>query len=243
MSRFLLDDSVQGRILKELPNLEGLFGSAFMNGPDWISMHFHPESPIPIAAVCLQDAFDTLFSARYALHEFFAHKIWYSEKKEPPDKEAADAYRLFYADDVTLRLYSAAEHLANAIISMMKISEDQLKKYRKGKISQQSIVGSFLAGEELNHPITKAVLKLHNSKEWCKTIGYRNRWVHEQPPTVAGLGIIYERRERWLRSKTDNFWHLPFGGGDQPEYTVDELLGFIQPASFHGSLYSHCSML
>jgi hypothetical protein len=233
MSRGLLDNSILFKISQELPDLENLSKAALSLSPDFISLKFSPESLIPVAAVCLEDTLHALSEARYALHECFAHQIWYKEKSEPPNEAAAVFFGRFYADDTALRLYSSGEHLANAIIFMLEISDRQLEPYRENRVSQQSIVGNFLVREEPNHPITKAVLRLPQSKEWRKTIEYRSTWVHEQPPTVKGLGIVYNRNKRWQLSKTGKSFALGIGGGDEPEYSsVDDLLRFIQPALF-----------
>jgi hypothetical protein len=238
MSRFLLDDSTLARISQELPDLQDLERVASSFAPDVISMSFPPESPIPVAAVCLQDATNTLFEARYALHELFAHRIWYREKIEPPNELAAMFFIRFYADDVASRLYSAGEHLANAIIFMLEIGEQHLKKYKNQRTSQQSAVGNFLKKEKPTHPITAMVLKLAQSKEWKNTVEYRNKCVHEQPPTVEGLEIIYKyrpykRQKRWRSSATGDYT-LELGSIDKPEYSsVDDLVRFVAPASFH----------
>ena len=230
MSGFVLDDSTRERIIQELPDVLAIQRKVQSVSPDFISIKFSPESAIPVALICLTDAVHTLAEARHALYELFAHRIWYEEKRDPPNEMVAVFFGRFYADDTALRLYSAGEHLANAIIFMLEINEKRFKRYKQRKISQQSAVGYFLKKEEPNHPITTAVLKLAKSKDWQKTIEYRNKWVHEQPPTVAGLGMIYERRKRWQRIETG--YQLTAGGGDKPEYSIDDLVGFIQPAFF-----------
>jgi len=165
MSRGLLDESTLAGVSKELPSLESLRATVSSLAPDFISTKFLSESTVPVAAVCLQDAVRTLFQARYALHEFFAHKIWYLEKKEPPDEVAAAFFCCFYADDIALRLYPAGEHLARAIIFMLEITEQQLESYRGSRISLQSAAGNFLIKEMPQHPITEAVRKLVKSQE------------------------------------------------------------------------------
>jgi hypothetical protein len=236
MSRFLLDESTLSRISQNLPNLRKLRMTVTGLVPDFISINFDPESTAPIAAVCLDDSTLTLSEARYALSECFAHRIWYGEKTEPPNEILAVFLGRFYADDAALRLYSAGEHLANAIVFMLEIGEPRLKQYKKHKISQQSAVGNFLAREEPHHPITKAVLQLNQSKEWQDTIDYRHKWVHEQPPTVNGLGTVYRREKRWQISEPSEggqTFMLGIGDGDKPEYSsVDDLIRFIQPALF-----------
>ena len=62
-----------------------------------------------------------------------------------------------------------------------------------------------------------------------ETIRYRDEWVHSQPWLVKGLGIVYKRGQRWKLSANKNNYELGFGG-DEPEYSLDDLLKFIQPA-------------
>jgi hypothetical protein len=62
---------------------------------------------------------------------------------------------------------------------------------------------------------------------------YRNNWVHGQPPTVKGLGLVWKRGNRW--QTIDYNGHTEqrlYGGtgGDPAEYSVDDLIGFMQPA-------------
>ena len=117
----------------------------------------------------------TVEQARYAFHEILAHRKWYLEKREVPDERAAISFSQFYADDIALRLYAVGEHLANAIVCMMEIKEQDLEPYRKkNRISLQVVVGHYLIHEHRHHPVTIAVLKLVKSRDWLKTINYRN---------------------------------------------------------------------
>jgi hypothetical protein len=239
MSRGILDGIDVERISQETPDLSELEGMVLSLTPDVLSISSPQDSDVPIASVCFNDALNTLQEARYALFEVFAHQVWYVEKKDPPDKMCAAFFGRFYADDAALRLYSAGEHLANGIIMMLEIADKDLKPYKdKGKqgkerVSQQLIVGNYLRKKKPIHPITQAVNKLVDSKEkeWYATINYRNRLVHEQPPTVKGLGIVYERKIRWEPLPTGK-GHILRGGGDKPEYSVNELVKFIKPAMF-----------
>jgi len=231
MSREILDGTDVERISQETPELSELEGMVLSLNPDFLSIPFPRDSHVPIVSVCFHDALHTLQEAAYALSEVFAHRIWYLEKKDPPDKMCATFFGRFYADDAALRLYSAGEHLANGIMMMLEISDKDLKTYKRNRISMQSVVGNFLREQKPRHPITEAVNKLRDSKEWCATINYRNRLVHEQPPTVKGLGIVYERRKRW-KTAPNGRYTLGLGGGDKPEYSVEELIEFIQPAMF-----------
>ncbi len=236
MSRGLLGSSELMYISKEIPELSDSHKMVSGLSPDFISTIFAPESNVPLASVCLQDAVDTYEGARYALHEVFAHRIWYLEKKEPPNKEAAIFFSRFYVDDAALRLYAAGEHLANGIIMMLEIDHRELRQYKNKRISQQSSVGHFLLEQKAGHPITEAVRSLLDSKEWCAARGYRDKWVHEQPPTVKGLGIVYKRGRRWKDSPTGKGHILSFSGkGDTPEYSIDTLVGLTQRALFRFS--------
>ena len=225
-----LDKDTYGLISQNLPEIEKLQKIVASLEPDFISMKFHPDSAIPEAAVCLRDAFDTLREARYALREAYANKIWHLEILNPPDEIGAIIYSRFYLDDVALRLYSAGEHLAKAIIGMLEIKYPALEPYKKNRISLQSIVGHFLVANKPDHPITQEVIKLAKSEEWDKTKSYRDSWVHEQPPTIKGLGMVFKRGKRWKAK--ENYWEIPLGDGDDPDYSVEDLFMFIKPALF-----------
>jgi hypothetical protein len=54
-------------------------------------------------------------------------------------------------------------------------------------------------------------------------MSYRGRWVHNQPPTVAGLGITYRRERRWKPSTDGKTYSLSFDGGDPPEHRTAEM--------------------
>jgi len=238
MSRGMLDDSDWEQYVQEFPDLSKIDELVTkLPSPDILSIPCLDKgsyrSHFPVASVCFNDAYETLWGAHYALAEIIAHDIWYLRKKDPPNEAAATLFGRFYAEDAASRLYSAGEHLANGIIMMLEIGDEDLMPYKdKGKrISQQSIVGNYLRKEKTSHPVTEAVIKLADSKEWQATMTYRNRWVHEQPPTVKGLGIVYKRRIRWGPPSAGKGYTLR-GGGDKPEYSIDELVKFIKPAMF-----------
>lgn len=231
MSRGLLDGTDAERISQKTPELSELEGMVLSFTPNFLSISSPRNSDVPIASVCFHDALRTLQEAAYALREVFAHQIWYSEKKKPPNEMAATFFGRFYADDVALRLYSAGEHLANAIIMMLEITDEELNPYKKKRISQQSVVGHFLKEQKPHYPITEAVSKLVDSQEWSATMDHRKRWVHKQPPTVKGLGIVYKRRRRW-EALPNGKSRIVLGGGDTPDYTIDNLLEYIKPAMF-----------
>lgn len=232
MDPIILDEATLQHIDQQLPDLSNVQGIVLGLAPDFISMKFDPDNYVPVAAVCIQDTLNSVAEARYALHETLANLIRYREKRQPADEYAAVFLGKFYVDDAALRLYSAGEHLANAIILMLEIEDEQLKPYEQKRTSQQSIVAAFLRKEARTHPVTPIILKLGKSSNWNKAINYRNTWVHDQPPTVHGTGIVYKRYRRWKASEGGESYSLGIGGGDEPQYSVDDILGFVQPALF-----------
>jgi hypothetical protein len=230
MSRGLLGKKILKEIANQLPDIKQLNRDILSCTPEVISFRFPPDSSVPVASVCLHDAFDALADARYAFHEILAHRAWYLEKRETPIEGTAVLFTRFYADDVALRLYAAGEHLANAIIDMMEIKKRSLIPYKKKRISKQIIVWEYIKREKPAHAITQAVKKLAQSKEWRATLKYRNDWVHGKPPIIKGLGIQYERRKRWEIG--ENYIGLSGGGGDEPKYSDEDLINIVKPALF-----------
>jgi hypothetical protein len=231
MSRGLLGEAGLAETSRHLPDLTDLRDIILNLSPGFLPIKFPRESSIPIAAACLHDALRSVEEATYAFHEILAHRKWYLEKREAPNELTAIFFSKFYADDVALRLYSAGEHMANALLFMLEVSKHDLDRYKKkNRISLQVVVGHYLINEYPNDPVTKAILKLVKSKGWLKTIKYRNDWVHNQPPTIEGLGIVYERRNRWIISEHDAL--LTFGGGDKPTYKIEDIVGVVRLALF-----------
>lgn len=230
MSRGLLGKKILKEIANQLPDIKQLNRDILSYTPEFISFRFPPDSTVPVASVCLHDAFGALADARYAFHEILAHRAWYLEKRKTPVEGTAILFTRFYTDDVALRLYAAGEHLANAIIDMMEIKARSLIPYKKKRISRQIIVWEYIKREEPTHVITQVIRKLAQSKEWLATLDYRNAWVHGKPPIIKGLGIQYERRKRWEIG--DNYIGLSGGGGDKPKYSDEDLIKMVKPALF-----------
>jgi hypothetical protein len=235
LSRKELDIQTLQRIGEKLPDLDNLKKMIMPLAPDFISSSFEPDSMVPVAAVCLRDALDTLYAARYALHEVYAHQIAYLEQADEPNEGVAAFFGRYYADDLALRLYAASEHLAFAISAMLQISSAEIEPFlnKKGRASYAIVVGKYLADIKPDHPITSSVLALARLPEWRKTMRYRNDWVHQQPPLVNGLGIAWQRRKRWEvvdQPDGSKIRMLNFGGGDPAEYSVEDLLAFMKPA-------------
>lgn len=240
MSRGILDEKELLQIAQQIPDLEEIKGIVSGFSPDFAALPGPHESLVPVAGIALKDAADTLNAACYALHEVHAHRIWYMEKKAQPNEQAATFFQRYYIDDAALRLYAAAEQLADAIKLMLEITDEEIKAYKTEGTSRQVAIGKYLKARRKRHPIAQAVARLEKSPDWERTWKYRNKWVHQQPPTVEGLGIVHRRRRsrddrdesRWKPTLDGSGYTLFIGGGDLPEYSIQDLIGFIQPATF-----------
>lgn len=229
MSRGLLSEEQLKEIAARLPELNSI-NHVLMPTPELIAMELGPKSRMPEAIVCLTDALRVAHEVRYALHEMLAHLIWYRQDRGEPIEEAAIYFGRFYADDAALRLYAAAEHVANFIVGFLDLDQKVLKRHTKRCRSLNSVVGHYLIAERPDEPITKAVHHLVRDSNWAKTIDYRDTWVHRQPPIVAGLGMAWKRGPRWV--VTERGYMLPFGtDGDTPSLTVDELTKIVLSAN------------
>lgn len=225
----VIDKETYAQANQKLPDIDQLEKQILQLSPDFISINIEPDSDLPVATACFQDIRTTLAETRYALLESLAHKTWYLEKTNPPNELYAVFFSRFYADDAALRLYAAAEHLAKAVVYILNIDDNKIKSNRSG--SRFVTVRGILLKEQPKHPITVAIDTLYKSKEWKSTVKYRNSWVHQQPPLVEGLGVVFKRERRWKRSETGKSYTLGVGGGgDKAQYSIDDLLGFICPA-------------
>lgn len=235
LTRGDLSQSEYEEIQRELPVFDSTYSTILALSPDVVSMAFPPQSSAAIASVCLRDSIEALTEVKFSLREALAHKIWYEKYDSGENSWMAISFGKYFADNAALRLYSASEHLANGIVNMLEISEADLSgvKKKENRISRQVIVGTYLREKHPGHPITQIAMKLKDAKEWKDALDYRNTWVHDQPPRVKGLGISYARRKRWVI--TDKYHQLSFGGGDEPKYSIEEILEFIRPAA---SLFS-----
>lgn len=230
MSRVSLDQPTLEAIDSGLADLAELSQLVPSLDPSLISMSFTPQSDVPVAAVCFMDLLRALQDVRYALFEAQAHGIWHREKSDEPSELAAIVYERFYYDDAALRFYAAGEYLAEAIRFMLEIDDAALAPYEKDRTSRQSILGHYLVAEAPAHAVTLAVKRLVGSAPWTAAMDYRNRWVHDQPPLIRGLGINCRRERRWKRAGEGQPWRLGLGGGDAPELTSTEIGRFVTKA-------------
>jgi hypothetical protein len=230
MSRFILDEESSDRISRLLPEINSYQLIALSLLPDIIAFAFPENSRIPIAAICFQDIGNKFGQIRFALGEYYSHKIWFGEKNPEGNSSIFLFTRLFFLEDIALRLYSIGEDLANSIINSLEITDAELEPYKNGRISQQSILGNYLMRERPDIEETKIIKKLIASEHWARAINYRNRLVHEQPPSVSGMGQVYTRRPRWQPTGNANEYAMGIGLGEEPEYSIDEIELFITEA-------------
>jgi len=229
-----LDEATLLEIAAKVPDFRGMF-----NIRQWspkmtsavLMFSGNADSPLPLAGLCLNDTLDAITEARCALHEAFAHLIWYRERSpSKPNELAAVFFGRFYATVVASCLYASGERLADAIIAMLAIDPWELSKSGG---SRQVKVAQYLAAEKPGDLITSGVQSLGTSDVWKKSMDLRNRWVHEQPPLVAGGGMQFRRRQQWIHRLADNgeiTQVITFGGGDEPEYSIDELIDVVGEA-------------
>ncbi|RLC69640.1 MAG: hypothetical protein DRI81_20190 [Chloroflexi bacterium] len=236
MLRGSLTDEQKSSISARLPDLDELIKVRVYLDAEWDSMRFGHEPIIPVAGVCLRDAISMLSMSRFAAYEACAHQIWY---REHTTRDNAELYALwlgrFFADDAALRLYVVGEHLANSIRIVLRIADDDLKPYKKKYTSLQTVIGNYLGTELPEHEITKVVERLKSTPEWKWIRDYRDEWVHEQPPLMAGFGKQFNRKPKWRSVKGASIPQRVLSitsKGDPPKYTVDELLDNVLGALF-----------
>jgi hypothetical protein len=160
------------------------------------------------------------------LHEYHAHRRYYREVVTPPNPMGATFFERFYLEDAALRLYNAGEDVANAIVDMADLSSASLAPDRGQSLRVR--VGKYLAAELPGDPLAAASRVLYENVAWTDAMKYRNRVVHEQAPTVEGLGIVHRRGNRWRQD--GGRWVLQGGGGDTPELTTDDIAEFTAGA-------------
>ena len=196
---------------------------------DLIAAKLPPESKMDISLVNLRDASEVACEVEYALYEALSYHVRINGSDEN-DKYIFIQRCKFYLDDAALRLYAAAEHIANFILNFWAIDTRKLEPYRKDKrASLASTVGLFLIAEMPSLEITIFTKELAKDPNWQKTLLYRNRWVHEQPPLIEEMGISYKRKSRWKKTHS-GIYALGIGLGDKADLTLEKLLEMILSA-------------
>lgn len=178
---------------------------------------------------------DMLYLSRFSLNEYYRNKIWYFEKRNPPNIKAGLVLCQYYLDNIALRLYAAGEFLANGIVSMLDIKKDELKEFKKGNNgkkywSRQRKIGQYLREKKPNHEITQYLKILMDGDEnpWIKTMKYRNEWVHKQPPSLEGLGSCLEIKNKKIYSPLKgNTIDADIVITGKPNYKLKDIFTFV----------------
>lgn len=98
MSRGELDDATLKEINNKLPDISELGKRVRSLNPDFLSIAFDPQSTVPAASVRLNDVLLVISEGRHAMHEAFAHLVWYRERSPSrPNELAAIFFGRFYA--------------------------------------------------------------------------------------------------------------------------------------------------
>lgn len=210
------------KIEGSIPDINSLYEEIIGRDPSFVELIHGHESKMGIAWVCLQDCMRYLREAWFALYESLANMHYWKEGR------TAIFYERFYSDDVTLRLYSSAEHLSRFLKIFLQIPDDRLKRYRKNRISLAIAVGKYCTKEKVKHPISGILKNLIENVHWNFVCEYRNKWVHDQRPRLKETGITFARKERW--QKRGENYVLKFGGGDTPELSIEELINHCRKA-------------
>lgn len=226
-----LSDEKLKEIRTKLPDISPLKKCLFIE-PNVVATQMRRRGRLDVAVICFQDAYNVAWEVSHALGQAHSHLAWNREERpDGPAEFEAILLGKFYADDVALRLYAAGEHTANFIANFLDIAEDDLKphKEKNNLTSRAAIVGTYMGKQMPDHPITAAIKKLRTETNWDETMKYRNKWVHDQPSLMEGMGIIYERKPR--ATKREGYTDVFIGGGDAPTLKVDDLIEMVSSAS------------
>lgn len=237
----------RNQIDTKLPGVITIQRWLVLTRPEWVDAKAGPQSRLSVALICLHDAARVACEVDYALSQAYTYVAWYRhEHPQAPLESDARFYGKFYADDSALRLYAAAEHVAEFIKALLRIDRAKLKPYKQKYDSCASAVGNYMVAEMPNHDITSIIKRLLDEGSWGETTAYRNLWVHEQPPLVEGPGIAYKRQSRWREGPVSGSYMMGMGGDtwDEPKRTLDNLLEVVlQAALAFGKTLSELSEL
>ncbi len=229
-SRGQLDERYSKIISAEVPEAFSIQEWTLRLDPARFAMVFGPGTNRDEIAACLQDAASFLAETRYALAEAHAHWIWHTEMTERSDPIAASFWSQFYLDDAILRIYSTAEAVAafaDLYLQTRSLKRPLTKKERRELRGESRFIGlsNLLQAVGSTGDLQTQITTVGTDPNWRFMTDYRNKWTHEQRPRLKGLGLSYQRRNRWEQDKEDiggNTWTLGIGGGDPPDLTVDE---------------------
>lgn len=195
-------------------------GRSTMLLPDFVSTCLPHDSDVPIAVVCLRDCQSTLGQCLHALHQHCLQGVEHRFNDEPV--RAAWVER-FYLEDAAMRLYAAAEHLANSIAFLRNVAENDLSKIR-ARSRWEKVRRTLRTPGGTEDLLGEMMQEVGRSRSWKFAITYRGDVVHAQPPILEGDGVRFRRLRRW-RSITDgDRVELDIGlSGDEPQHAPEEV--------------------
>lgn len=231
------------QIIVKLPNTAFEIHKALLLIDPQLVAICDPESErLQLSLVCLRDAAETACMMKFSLWEAFAHLRWFREEvPEAPAEADAVFWARYFADNAALRLYPAAEDIAQFVVVFLGIGGISLDSSKK--TSKAAKVGKYLRREMPNDRVTHVICKLTEDRDYKETIEYRNVWVHEQPPRLRGAGIVWERKSR--HEKIGDCVRVRLSLGDEPSLDIDCLLNTVSGGvrAFDTLLYSLNQML
>ncbi len=188
-------------------------------------------SRVRLSQVCFRDAANCLDNARYALGQAIGvrkHFLSQSTGELDSNRILADLRSRFYADYVSLLLYSTAEHTRFGILEMLGL-KTLIQNY-PGKYKLAKTLNALEALHSGN-PITAATRVFDASDERHRTWAYRDKWVHDQPMRVETVLYTPPRRDFVRRKDKDWPWDMALMGAKAPfDFTWEELISLLKSA-------------
>jgi hypothetical protein len=165
----------------------------------------------------LWDGWHLLCEANLALGEAEACRVWYAELRAPPNEASAKYFSRYYLDDAALRIHASSQHMFNAIKAHFNLR--RVGKKRRGKNLLESTLDA-LEHKNAKSAAVRWLRGLNSNPAWAACEDYRNRWVHNNRPVLAGL----EPNLTLARVVVDpGAAGFSFGSGPWAELTVDQL--------------------
>jgi len=174
------------KLRTNLPDIDSVLDYLELIPLDSVALQSRSNANVYISIICLQEACFVVEETIFALEEAQSNLVWYRKyHPDAPVEYLARFYGKYYADDIALRLHSAAEHAANFIVHFLEISGTDLKQFRKKENTTQAArVGNYMTKQMPKHPVTTMLQELMRNPSWNNAISYRNDWVHNQPQLI-----------------------------------------------------------
>jgi hypothetical protein len=228
------------QIILRVPNINDERFSMAVNYDLSSSITDHLKNTNLVGAIeCLDDARKRYSQIQYSLYEALTCVIWNREFALQPCEENAKFTGIYYLSYATLLMYAAAEDISFFIIHFLNIdekikaffvSEEGKRKLEKGSVTSNAArVGIYLFENKRDHPISTIILKLHKNIDWQKALEYRNRWVHEKPPSIKGAGVEFTREKNIIVDANGN--NVMIIKAQPQNYSIDDLCNIVQNAT------------